>query len=52
MGSAGVLLLGLGVVKLRLGGIVPFSRASVILITLERPEAPSLCPRFVFTDPM
>lgn len=43
-------LLGFGVLKFRFGGIVLFSRAKDIFNKLESPEAPSLCPKFVFTS--
>lgn len=45
----GFSLLGFGVLKFRFGGIVPFSRANDIFNKLDSPEAPSLCPKFVFT---
>lgn len=46
--GVGVLFLGFGVVKLRLGGIVLFFRVNVILIRFERFEVFLLCFRFVF----
>ncbi len=43
------LLLGFGVVKLMFGGIIFFSRANVILMILDSPEAPSPWPIFGLT---
>lgn len=43
-------LLGFGVLKLRFGGMVLFSSAKDIFNKLDSPEAPSLCPKFVFTS--
>lgn len=43
-------LFGFGLLKRMLGGIVLFSSASVILMMLDRPDAPSLWPRFGLTS--
>lgn len=45
----GASLLGFGVLKFRFGGMVSFSSAKDIFNKLDSPEAPSLCPKFVFT---
>lgn len=47
--AMGASLLGFGVLKFRFGGMVSFSSAKDIFNKLDSPEAPSLCPKFVFT---
>jgi hypothetical protein len=45
-------LLGLGLLNLIFGGMILCSRARTDLMTEVRPDEPSPCPRFGFTEPM